>query len=200
MGSRAQTWQCQAAKKSRRAGSPTSLQTLRWESTARNGRPGLINREIIQETVSDTTTLCNSINMSVLTFESLAEMFCLLKMIPAGSCFKQFHPQDKSINRTFFCFKTKDQSNFGLLGRTMVTSATCRACTRGALSASWFPQKCWRPSQRPPIPLPSAVCYWTPPAPTTPLSLLIPIARSNCLTFASLTAKLLNVLWNAWKM
>jgi hypothetical protein len=73
------------------ADSAVRIHSSKWH------RPGQINREIIQETVSDTTTLCNSINMSVLTFESLAEMFCLLKMIPAGSCFKQFHPQDKYI-------------------------------------------------------------------------------------------------------
>lgn len=29
-------------------------------------------------------TFCSSMNMSVLSFESIAELFCLLKMIPAG--------------------------------------------------------------------------------------------------------------------
>jgi hypothetical protein len=30
-------------------------------------------------------TFCSSMNMSVLSFESIAELFCLLKMIPAGA-------------------------------------------------------------------------------------------------------------------
>jgi hypothetical protein len=41
----------------------------------------------MQETVTDTTTLCNSMNMTVLTLETLAELFCLLNMIPIGALF-----------------------------------------------------------------------------------------------------------------
>jgi hypothetical protein len=46
-----------------------------------------ISIKIDQETITDTTTLCNSMNMTVLTLETLAELFCLLNMIPIGEIF-----------------------------------------------------------------------------------------------------------------
>jgi hypothetical protein len=42
---------------------------------------------IVKETVTDTTSLCNSMNMTVLTFETIAEIFCLINMIPIGASF-----------------------------------------------------------------------------------------------------------------
>jgi hypothetical protein len=47
-------------------------------------RGKFLTKEYFQETLSYAATFCNSMNMSVLSLESVSELFCLLKMFPTG--------------------------------------------------------------------------------------------------------------------
>jgi hypothetical protein len=68
----------------------------------------------IQETLTDAASFCISMNMSVLSLESISEIFCLLKMIPIGTLVSI----QCQTHHSKFIFQTNEPSNSGLLAQT----------------------------------------------------------------------------------
>jgi hypothetical protein len=60
----------------------------------------------MQQSVSQAASICSSLNMSLLSIESIAKLLCLFKLIPAGMIFKKINNCSSVIkHRTFSDYK-----------------------------------------------------------------------------------------------